>query len=206
MNTSLTTKVRFHARNVHIDRPPAGDASKACQAGRFSGGGGRIARGQTPVAHHEAFAATCSESDVMGSADSGILYAFRVTRTLEQDGRDTEGLHSSAVSPSPGEAQVLPALRRVDRRVRLRTPHRRAARSCVWRITDSGKISNSPHTASWNASSLGTRGNYSPRSAGALSAISARKISQGSRRAAATVRPTPSPRPSRPPSADRPPA
>src|ERR1019366_925157 len=56
VNPSLTTKVHFHARNVHIDRAPAGDASKACQAGRVSDGGGRITRGQTPVAHPEAFA------------------------------------------------------------------------------------------------------------------------------------------------------
>ena len=110
MNPSLTGKVRFDARNIHIDRPSAGDASKACQAGRFPGSGGGITRGQTPVAYHEAFAATCSESDVMGSADSGILCAFRVTRTLEQDGRDTEGFHTSVLSPSPGEAQVLSPL------------------------------------------------------------------------------------------------
>ncbi len=36
----------------------------------------------------------------MGSADAGILCAFHVTRTLEQDGCDTEAFHSSAVSPS----------------------------------------------------------------------------------------------------------
>ena len=43
-------------------------------------------------------------------ADARILCAFRVTRTLEQDGRDTEGFHTSVLSPSPGEAQVLPSL------------------------------------------------------------------------------------------------
>src|ERR1035437_3606260 len=101
---------RFRARNVHLDRPSAGHAGEACQAGRSSGSGGRITRGQTPVAHHEALAATCHESDFNGSADAGSLRAFRVTRTLEQDGRDTEAFHSSEISPRPGEAQVLSSL------------------------------------------------------------------------------------------------
>src|ERR1039458_9450440 len=105
-----TGKVRFDARNIHIDRPSAGDAGEACQAGRSPGSGGRITRGQTPVAYHEAFAATCSESDVMGSADARILCALIVTRTLQQDSRDTEAFHASSLSPSPGEAQVLPPL------------------------------------------------------------------------------------------------
>jgi len=86
----------LHQGLVKVQKP--GDASKACQAGRFPGSGGRITRGQTPVAYHEAFAATCSESDVMGSADARILCAFRVTRTLEQDGRDTEGFRRWAVN------------------------------------------------------------------------------------------------------------
>ena len=101
VNPSLTAKVRFHARNVHLDRPSAGDPGKACQAGRSSGSGGRITRGQTPVAHHEARAAPCSESDLMGSADAGSLCAFRVTRTLEQDGRDTEAFHASVAFTKP---------------------------------------------------------------------------------------------------------
>ena len=46
----------------------------------------------------------------IGTADAGILRAVRVARTLEQDGRDTEGFHASVLSPSPGEAQVLPSL------------------------------------------------------------------------------------------------
>ena len=33
-----------------------------------------------------------------------------VARKLEQDGRDTQGFHASVLSPSPGEAQILPFL------------------------------------------------------------------------------------------------
>ncbi len=46
----------------------------------------------------------------MGSAGAGIVCVFRVTRTLEQDGRDSEGFHAAVLSPRPGEAQVSPAL------------------------------------------------------------------------------------------------
>jgi hypothetical protein len=65
---------------------------------------------KTPVAHHEACAAPCSESEIMGSTGAGIVCAFRVIQTLEQDGRDTENFHTAVLSPSPGEAQVFPAL------------------------------------------------------------------------------------------------
>ena len=55
MNPSLTVKVGFRARNVHIDRPSDGDPGKACQAGRSWRSGSGITGGQTSVAHHEAF-------------------------------------------------------------------------------------------------------------------------------------------------------
>jgi hypothetical protein len=51
VNLSLTAKVRLHARTVHLDRPSAGDPSKALQAGRSWRSGGGITGGQTPVAH-----------------------------------------------------------------------------------------------------------------------------------------------------------
>ena len=84
MNPSLTAKVRLHARSVHIDRSSAGDASKACQAGRSSGSGGRITRGQTPVAYHEAFAATCSESDCQGRSESTSVAAGKLHQFEER--------------------------------------------------------------------------------------------------------------------------
>ena len=94
MNRSLTVKVRFHASTVHLDRPSAGDPGKAWQAGRSWRSGGGITGGQTPVAYDEACAASCSESNLMGSAGAGSLCAFRFTQTPEQDGRDTEDLHA----------------------------------------------------------------------------------------------------------------
>ena len=110
MNPSLTVKVRFHARIIHLDRPSAGDPGKAWQAGRSWRGGSRITGGQTPAAHHEACAASCAESDLMGSAGAGSLCAFRFTQTPEQDGCDTEAFHLAVLPPRPGEAQVSPAL------------------------------------------------------------------------------------------------
>ena len=70
------------------------------------GAGGRITGGQTPAAHHEACAASCAESDLMGSAGAGSLCAFGVTQTPKQDGCDTEAFHPAVLSPRPGEAQV----------------------------------------------------------------------------------------------------
>src|SRR5271167_3913534 len=99
VNPSLTVKVRFHARTIHLDRPSAGDPSKTCQAGRSWRCCGRITGGQTPAAHHEACAASCAESDLMGSAGAGSLCDFGVTQTPEQDGRDTEAFHTSVLSP-----------------------------------------------------------------------------------------------------------
>ena len=40
----------------------------------------------------------------------GVLCAFGVTQTPEQDGCDTEAFHPSVLSPRSGEAQVSPAL------------------------------------------------------------------------------------------------
>jgi hypothetical protein len=51
-----------------------------------------------------------SETDLMGSAGTGSVCAFRVTQTPEQDGCDTEGSHASVLSSRPGEAQVSSAL------------------------------------------------------------------------------------------------
>ena len=121
MNRSLTAKDRFRARNVHLDRPSAGHAGEACQAGRSSGSGGRITRGQTPVAHHEALAATCSESDFNRSADAGSLRAFRVARTLEQDGRDTQALIIGfGVAPADLDGPVV--CRMFNRAIAKQTP------------------------------------------------------------------------------------
>jgi hypothetical protein len=108
--SSLTVKVRFHARNIHLGRPFAGDPGKAWHPGRPWRGGGRITGGQTPAAHYEACAASCAEFDLMGSAAAGSLCAFGVTQTPEQDGCDTEAFHPSVLSPRLGEAQVSPAL------------------------------------------------------------------------------------------------
>ena len=62
------------------------------------------------VAHNEECAASCSESNLMGSAGAGSLCAFRFTQTPEQDDRDTEDLHAFAPSPCFGEAQIPSAL------------------------------------------------------------------------------------------------
>src|SRR5260370_20889060 len=66
--------------------------------------------GQTPVAHNEACAASCSESNLMGSAGVGCLCAFGFTQTPEQDGRDTQDLHAFAPSPSFSEPPIPSAL------------------------------------------------------------------------------------------------
>src|SRR5271154_5044516 len=95
-------RIRFHEIAVHLVRPPDSDAGKACQAGRSWCSGSGIAGGQTPVAHHEARAAPCSESDPMGSAGAGVVCLFRGSRTLEQNGCDPEAFYASALSPSPG--------------------------------------------------------------------------------------------------------
>jgi len=97
VDPSRTVKVRFRARTVHLDRPSAGNPSKARQARRSRRSGSRIIGGQTSVAHHEACAPPCAETDLMGSAGAGRLCAFRVTQTPEQDGCDTEGFHASAL-------------------------------------------------------------------------------------------------------------
>ena len=47
-----------------------------------------------------------SKADLVGSADSWILYALGVTQTLEQSGRDPEDFDASGPSPSFGEAQI----------------------------------------------------------------------------------------------------
>jgi hypothetical protein len=47
VNPSVTVKVRFHARTVHLDRPSAGDPGKACQAGGF----GAVAAESLAVKH-----------------------------------------------------------------------------------------------------------------------------------------------------------
>jgi hypothetical protein len=80
--------------------------AKLVRPGGLGRGGGRIAGGQTPVARHEAREAPCAPSDPMGSAGAGSLCAFGVAQTPEQDGGDTEGFYSSALSPRFGEAQV----------------------------------------------------------------------------------------------------
>ena len=98
MNPLPAIKVRIHARTIHLDRPSAGDLGKACQAGRSGRGGGRITGGQTSAAHHEACAAPSAEVDRVGSAGAGMVCAFGVAQTPEQDSCDTEAFHSSAVA------------------------------------------------------------------------------------------------------------
>jgi len=81
-----------------------------CPSARSWRSGGRITGGQTSVAHHEACATPCSETDPVGSAGARSLCVFHVTQTFPQDGCDTEGFHASVLSPRPGQAQVSPAL------------------------------------------------------------------------------------------------
>ena len=109
MKRSHTVTVRLDEIAVQLDCPLAGDLRSACQAGRSWRGRGRIIAGQTPVAHHEA-CATRAESDFMGPAGAGSLYAFGVTQTSEQDSCDLKAFNASVLAPRLGEAQVSPAL------------------------------------------------------------------------------------------------
>jgi hypothetical protein len=52
--------------------PSAGDPGKAWQAGRSWRSGGGITGGQTPVAHNEECAASCSESNLMDRLVLGV--------------------------------------------------------------------------------------------------------------------------------------
>ena len=61
-------------------------------------------------AHHEASAAPCSETDLIGSAGAGRLYTFRLTPTSAQDGGDTAAFQVAGLSPRLGEAQVSTTL------------------------------------------------------------------------------------------------
>ena len=49
MNSSLTVKVRFHTRTIHLDRPFARNPGKAWHPGRSWRGGGRITGGQNQL-------------------------------------------------------------------------------------------------------------------------------------------------------------
>lgn len=110
VHRSQTVKVRLDEIAVYFDRPRAGDPCAAYASRRSGRSRSRISRGQTPVAHHETGAAARAEPDPMGSAGARSLHAFGVTRTPEQDGRDTEALYPAVLPPRPGETQVSPAL------------------------------------------------------------------------------------------------
>jgi hypothetical protein len=72
VNRSKAVKVRLDVSAVQLDRPLADDARAAGQAGRSWRSGGRIAGGQTLVAHSQACAEACAVPDFMGSAGAGV--------------------------------------------------------------------------------------------------------------------------------------
>ena len=106
--------LKFLAREVtvHLVRPPAGH-SRTNPA--RPGGVRAVAAESLAVKHqlddHEAFAASESEPDPMGSGDSRVLHAPGVARTLGQDGCDLEDFNPPESSPSPGAAKISVALR-----------------------------------------------------------------------------------------------
>jgi Adenylate and Guanylate cyclase catalytic domain len=106
-DSELRIRIGIHVGDVvFTEKTVLGDGVN----GRSWRSGGRIAGGQTPVAHPEACAATCAVPDLMGSAGAWGLHPFGVTQTPEQNGCDTKAFHLAVLPPRPGEAQVSPAL------------------------------------------------------------------------------------------------
>jgi hypothetical protein len=109
VNSSLTAKVRFHARTIHLDRSSAGDPGKL----GTRGGLGAVAAESLAVKHQLLIMKRAQRrAPNLTSWDRLVLgvCAFGVTQTSQQDGCDTEAFHPSVLSQRSGEAQVSPAL------------------------------------------------------------------------------------------------